>query len=90
MDWFIIGQGVWQGYVLSPCLFNLYAECIIRNARLDEWQAGIKTARRNINNLRYIDYTSLMAQSEEELNSLLMRVNEESEKVVLNFNITKN
>ena len=90
MDWFIIGQGVWQGYVLSPCLFNLYAEYIIQNARLDEWQAGIKTARRNINNLRYIDDTSLMAQSEEELISLLMKVNEKSEKVVLNFNITKN
>ena len=90
MDWFIIEQGVWQGYVLSPCLFNLYAEYIIRNARLDEWQAGIKTARRNINNLRYIDDTSLMAQSEEELISLLMTVNEKSEKVVLNFNITKN
>ena len=83
MDWFIIGQGVWQGYVLSPCLCNLYAEYIIQNARLDEWQAGIKTARRNINNLRYIDDTSLMAESEEELKSFLIRVKEGSEKAGL-------
>ena len=78
-DWFQTGKGVHQGYILSPCLFNLYAEYIIRNARLDEAQAGIKIARRNINNLRYTDDTTLMAESEEELKSLLMKVKEESE-----------
>ena len=74
MDWFQIGKGVSQGYILSPCLFNLHAEYIMQNARLDEAQAGIKTARRNINNLRYVDDTTLMAESEEELKSLLMKV----------------
>ena len=73
-DWFQIGKGVSQGYILSPCLFNLHAEYIMQNARLDEAQAGIKTARRNINNLRYVDDTTLMAESEEELKSLLMKV----------------
>ena len=82
-DWFQIGKGVRQGCVLSPCLFNLYAEYILQNARLDEAQAGFKTARRNINNLRYADDTTLMAESEEELKSLLMKVKEESEKVGL-------
>ena len=77
MDWFQIGKGVRQGYILSPCLFNLYTEYIIRNARLDESQVGIKIARRNIYNLRYADDTTLMAKSEEELQSLLMRVKEE-------------
>ena len=80
-DWFQIGKGVCQGYILSPCLFNLYAEYIMRNAGLDEAQAGIKIAGRNINNLRYADDTTLMAESEEELKSLLMKVKEESEKV---------
>ena len=70
MDWFQIGKGVHQGYILSPCLFNLYAECIVRNSGLDESQAGIKIARRNINNLRYADDTTLMAESKEELKSL--------------------
>ena len=78
---FQIGKGVCQGCILSPCLFNLYAEYIMRNAELEEAQAGIKIARRNINNLRYAYYTTLMAESEEELNSLLMKVKEESEKV---------
>ena len=78
-DWFQIGKGVCQGCILSPCLFNLYAEHITRNTRLDEAQAGIKIARRNINNLRYADDTTLMADSEE-LKSLLMKVKEESEK----------
>ena len=78
MDWFQIGKGVHQGCLLSPCLFNLYAEYIIRNARLDEAQAGIKTGRRNINNLRYTDDTTRMAESEEELKCLLMKVKEES------------
>ena len=77
-DWFQIGKGVRQGYILSPCLFNLYAGYIMRNAGLDEAQAGIKTAGRNINNLRYADDTTLMAESEEELKSLLMNVKEES------------
>ena len=77
-DWFQIGKGVHQGCILSPCLFNLYAEYIIRNARLDEAQAGIKTGRRNINNLRYTDDTTRMAESEEELKCLLMKVKEES------------
>ena len=76
-DWFKIGNGLRQGYILSPCLFNLYAEYIMRNAGLDEAQAGIKTARRNINYLRYADDTTLMAESEEELKSLLMKVKEE-------------
>ena len=80
-DWFHIGKGVHQGCMLSPWLFNLYAKYIMRNAGLDEAQAGIKTARRNISNLRYSDDTTLMAESEEELKSLLMKVKEESEKV---------
>ena len=88
-DWFQIGKGVRQGYILSPCLFNLYAEYIMRNAGLEETQAGIKIARRNNNNLRYADDTTLMAESEEELKSLLMRVEEESEKVGLKLNIQK-
>ena len=88
-DWFQIGKGVRQGCILSPCLFNLYAEYIMRNARLDEAQAGIKIARRNINNLRYADDTTLMAESEEELKSLLMKVEEESEKVGLKLSIQK-
>ena len=79
-DWFQIGKGVRQGCILSPCLFNLYAEYIMRNAGLEETQAGIKTAGRNINNLRYADDTTLMAESEEELKSLLMKVKVESEK----------
>ena len=77
-DWFQIGKGVHQGCILSPCLFYLYAECIMRNTGLEEAQAGIKIARRNINNLRYADDTSLMAESKEELKSLLMKVKEES------------
>ena len=88
-DWFQIGKGVCQGCILSPCLFNLYAEYIIRNTGLDEAQAGIKIARRNINNLRYADDTTLMAESEKELKSLLMKVKEESEKVGLKLNIQK-
>ena len=89
-DWFQIGKGVCQGCtVLSPCLFNLYAEYIKRNAGLDEAQAGIKIAQRNINNLRYADDTTLMAETEEELKSLLMKVNEESEKAGLKLNIQK-
>ena len=88
-DWFQIGKGVCRGYILSPCLFNLYAEYIMRNARLDERQAGIEIARRNINNLRYADDTILMAESEEELKCLLMKVKEESEKIVFNVNIQK-
>ena len=88
-DWFQIGTGVRQGCILSPCLFNLYAEYIMRNAGLDEWQAEIKIARRNINNLRYADDTTLMAESEEELKSLLMTVKEESEKVGLKLNTWK-
>ena len=86
-DWFQIRKEVHQGCILSPSLFNLYAEYIMRNARLDEAQAGIKIARRNINNLRYGDNTTLMAESEEELKSLLMKVKEESEKVGLKLNI---
>ena len=89
MDWFQIGKGVRQGCILSPCLFNLQEEYIMQNARLDEAQAGIETARRNINNLRYADNTTLMAESEEELNSLLMKMNEESEKVGIKLNIQK-
>ena len=77
-DWFKIGKGVCQGYILSPCLFNLYEEYIMRNARLEETQVGIKIARRNINNLRYADDTTLLAESEEELKSLLMKVKVES------------
>ena len=88
-DWFQTGKGVRQGCILSPCLFNLYAEYIMRNARLEEAQAGIKTARRNIYNLRYADDTTLMAESKEKLNSLLIKVKEESEKVGLKINIQK-
>ena len=88
-DWFQIGKGVHQGYILPPCLFNLYAEYIMRNVGLEEAQAGIKIAGRNINNLRYADDTILMAESEEELKSLLMKVREESEKVDLWLNIQK-
>ena len=83
-DWFQIGKGVHQGYILSPCLFKSYAEYIMRNARLEKSQAGIKIARRNINNLRYADNSTLMAKSEEELRSILLKVKEESEKVGLN------
>ena len=88
-DWFQIGKGVCQGCILSPCLFNFYAEYIMRNARLGEAQAGIKIARRNINNLSYVDDTTLMAESEEELKSLLMKVREESEQAGLKLNIQK-
>ena len=88
-DWFQIREGVRQGCILSPCLFNLYAEYIIRNAGLDEAQAGIKIAGRNINNLRYADDTTLMAESKEELKSLLMKVKEKSEKAGLKLNIQK-
>ena len=80
-DWFQIGKGVHQGHLLSPCLFNFYAECIMRNAGLQESQAGIKIAGRNINNLRYADETTLMAEDEEKVKSLLMKVKEKSEKV---------
>ena len=83
-DWFQIRKGVHQGCILSPCLFNFYAEYIMRNARLEEAKAGIKIAGRNINNLRYADDTTLMAESKEERKSLLMKVKEESEKVGLN------
>ena len=86
-DWFQIGKGVCQGCTLSPCLFNLYAEYIMRNTGLEEAQAGFKIARRNINNLRYADDTTLMAESEEELKSLLMKMKEESEKAGLKLNI---
>ena len=86
-DWFQIGKGVCQGCIFLPCLFNFYAEYIMRNAGLEEAQAWIKIARRNISNLRYIDDTTLMAESEEELKSLLMKVKEESEKVGLKLNI---
>ena len=89
MDLFKIGKGLHQSYILSSCLFNLYAEYIIRNAGLDEAQAGYKISRRNINNLRYADDTTLMAENEEELKSLLMKVKEESEKVGLKLNIQK-
>ena len=88
-DWFQIGKGVHQGCTLSPCLFKLYAEYIMRNAELEEAQAGIKIARRNINHLRYADDIMLMAESEEELKSLLMKVKEESEKVGLKLSIQK-
>ena len=89
IDWFQIGKGVYQGYILSPCLFNLYAEYIMRNTGLEEAQAGIRIAGRNINLLRYADDTTLMGESEVELKSLLMKVKEESEKVGLKFNIQK-
>ena len=89
IDWFQIGKGVHQGYILSPCLFNLYAEYIMRNARVYEAQARIKIAGRSINNLRYADDTTLMAESEEELKSLLMKVKVVSEKVGLKLNIQK-
>ena len=89
-DWFQIRKGACQGYLLAPCLFNFYAEYIMWNAWLDEAQAGIKTARRNINNLRYADDTTLMAESKEKLKSLLMKVEEKSEKVGLKLNIQKN
>ena len=89
MDWFKIGKGVHQGYILSPCLFNFYAENIMQNARLDESQAGIKIARRNINNLRYTDDTTLMAESKKELKSLLTKVKEESEKAGLKLSVQK-
>ena len=89
-DWFQSGKGVRQGYILSPCFFNFYAEYIMRNAGLDEAQAGIKIARRNINNLRYADDTTLMAESEEELKSLLMKVKEESGKSWLKTQHSKN
>ena len=84
-DWFQKGKGVRQSFILSPCLFNLYAEYIMRNAGLEEAQAGIKIAKRNINHLRYADDTTLMAESEEELKSRLMKVKEESEKVGSTF-----
>ena len=86
-DWFQIGKGVCQGCILTPCLFNLYAEYIVQNAGLDEAQVGIKIAGRNINNLRYADDTALMTEREEELKSLLMKVKEESEKAGLKLNI---
>ena len=86
-DWFQIAKGVCQGCVLSPCLFNFYAEYIMRNVGLEETQAGIKIAGRNINNLRYAEDTTIMAESEEELGSLLMKVKVESEKVGLKLNI---
>ena len=88
-DWFQIGKGVRQGCILSPCLFNFYAEYILRTTGLEEAQSGIKIAGRNINNLRYADDTTLMAESEEELKSLLMKVKEEREKVGLKVNIQK-
>ena len=86
-DWFQIWKGVRQGYILSPCLFNLYAEYIMANARLDDARTGIKITWKNINNLRYTDDTTLMAESEEELKSLLMKVKKESEQVGLKLNI---
>ena len=89
IDWLQIGKGVHQGCILSPCLFNLYAEYILRNGGLEEAQAGIKIAGRNINNLRYANDTTLMAESEEELKSLLMKVKEESKKVGLKLNVQK-
>ena len=87
LQWFQIGRGVCPGCILAPCLFNFYAEYIMRNAGLEEAQAGIKIARTNINNLRYADDTTLMAESEEELKSLSMKLKEESEKVGLQLNI---
>ena len=89
MDWFQIEKGVWKGCMLSPCLLNLYADFIMQNAALDESQARIKIAGRNISNLRYADDTTLMAESEEELKSLLMRVKEDNEKAGLKFNTQK-
>ena len=89
MDWFKIGKGLCQGYILSPCLFNLYAVYTMQNARLDETQAGIKIDKRNINNLIYVDDTILMAEIKEELKSLLMKVKEESEKAGLKLSIQK-
>ena len=89
MDWFQIRKGGHQGCILSPCLFNLHAEYIMQNASLDEAQAGIKSAARNISNLRYADDTTLTAESEKQLKSLLMEVKEESEKVGLKLNIQK-
>ena len=88
-DWFQIGKGVHQGCILSPYLFNIYAEYIMRNVGLDEAQAGIKIPGRNVNNLRYADDTALMAESKEELKSLLMKVKQESENVVLKFSVQK-
>ena len=88
-DWFQIRKGVHQGCILSPCLFNLYTAYILRNARLDDAQAGIKIARRNIKNLKYADVTIIMAENKEEIKSLLMKVKEESEKVGLKLNIQK-
>ena len=88
-DWFQIGKGVRQGCILSLCLFNLYAEYIMRNTGLDEAQAGIKIVRRNINNLRYAEDTTFMAESKEQLKSLLMKVKEKSEKVGLKLNLQK-
>ena len=88
-DWFQTWKGIHQGYILSPCLFDLYAEYIIQNARLDEEQAGIKISGKNTNNLRYADDTTLMAESEEELKNLLMKAKEQSEKVGLKLNIQK-
>ena len=89
MDWLQIGKGVCENCVLSPCLFNFYVEYIMRNAKLEEAQAGIKTARRNINNLRYADDTTIMAESKEELKSLLLKMKEEGEKVGFKPNIQK-
>ena len=89
MDWFQIGKGVRQGCILSPCLFNLFAKYIMLNAGLDEPQAGIRIAGRNINNLRYADETTLMAESKEQLNRILMKVKDESEKAGLKLNIQK-
>ena len=88
-DWFQIGKGASQDYILSPCLFNLYEEYMMRNTGLEDAQAGIKIAGRDINNLRYVDDTSLMAETEEELKSLLIKVKEGSEKVGLQLNIQK-
>ena len=88
-EWFQIGKGIRQGYILSSCLFNIYAEYIMRNAGLDEAQAGIKIDGRNISNLRYADDTTFMAESEEELKSLLMKVEEESEKFGLKLNVQR-
>ena len=88
-DWFQIGKAVHQGFILLPCLFNFYAEYIMQNVRLDEAQAGVKVARRNINNFRYAEDTTLMAESEEELKSLLVKVKEESEKAGLKLNIQR-
>ena len=89
MDWIKIGKGVCQGCILSPCSFNLYAEYIMRNTRLDEAQARLKIARRNIDNLRYANYTTLIAENEEEIKSLLMKVKEENEKAALKLSIQK-